>query len=69
MSLAGTLLRAAAVGLAARAIVKLTSRPRPRPATIRNAGPAEMRDPPTDWDAVDERDDESFPASDPPGGY
>lgn len=32
----------------------------------RSAGPAAMRDPPKDWDKVDESADESFPASDPP---
>ena len=36
---------------------------------IRDAGPREMRDPPKDWDGVDERSDESFPASDPPATY
>ncbi len=25
-----------------------------------------MRDPPPDWDEIDEANDESFPASDPP---
>ncbi|MBV9884663.1 MAG: hypothetical protein JO276_16765 [Sphingomonadaceae bacterium] len=32
----------------------------------RSAGPEAMRDPPRDWDAVDQSVDESFPASDPP---
>lgn len=37
---------------------------------IRDAGPEAMRDPsPRDWSETDEDGDESFPASDPPGGY
>lgn len=32
----------------------------------RPAGPESMRDPPLEWDEVDEAVDESFPASDPP---
>ena len=32
----------------------------------RSAGPEAMRDPPSDWDTVDQSVDESFPASDPP---
>lgn len=33
---------------------------------VRPAGRDAMRDPPRDWDAIDEINDESFPASDPP---
>lgn len=36
---------------------------------VRSAGTAEMTAPPRHWDRVDEALDESFPASDPPGGY
>lgn len=36
---------------------------------IRDAGREEMRDPPRNWDSVDEENDESFPASDPPANY
>ncbi len=32
----------------------------------RNAGRKQMRDPPHEWDEVDEASDGSFPASDPP---
>lgn len=32
----------------------------------RAAGPEAMRDPPEDWEKVDQASDESFPASDPP---
>jgi hypothetical protein len=32
----------------------------------RSAGPDAMRDPPRDWNKVDQAADESFPASDPP---
>lgn len=33
---------------------------------VRPAGRRAMRDPPSEWDEVDEAADESFPASDPP---
>lgn len=36
---------------------------------VRQAGRREMKDPPRSWDLTDERLDESFPASDPPGTY
>ena len=32
----------------------------------RSAGPEAMRDPPSEWEKVDQAADESFPASDPP---
>jgi len=34
--------------------------------SARSAGPDAMRDPPADWDPVDQSVDESYPASDPP---
>lgn len=34
--------------------------------SARSAGPEAMRDPPTQWDEIDQASDESFPASDPP---
>jgi hypothetical protein len=39
------------------------------PTPVRPAGPQDMRDPPKEWDKVDEESDESFPASDPPANY
>jgi hypothetical protein len=42
------------------------SRRRATPDYVRPAGPEAMRDPPPEWDEVDEASDESFPASDPP---
>lgn len=43
--------------------------PPPDEFRVRDAGPEEMRDPPRRWDEVDEQEDESFPASDPPANY
>ncbi|MCB1496047.1 MAG: hypothetical protein KDJ86_09700 [Bauldia sp.] len=39
------------------------------PPPVRPAGPDSMRDPPKEWDEVDEDSDESFPASDPSAKY
>ena len=36
---------------------------------VRDAGPGAMRDEPRKWGRTDQRVDESFPASDPPGTY
>lgn len=38
----------------------------PGPGAVRSAGPDAMRDPPEQWDPIDQAADESFPASDPP---
>jgi hypothetical protein len=38
----------------------------PGHGATRSAGPEAMRDPPEDWDPIDQAADESFPASDPP---
>lgn len=39
------------------------------PQPVRDAGPDAMRDEPRQWGRTDQRADESFPASDPPGTY
>ena len=39
------------------------------PAHVRPAGPEEMDLAPKTWTKTDEENDESFPASDPPGNY
>jgi hypothetical protein len=41
-------------------------RTEPSPGAARSAGPDAMRDPPKEWETVDQASDESFPASDPP---
>jgi hypothetical protein len=38
-------------------------------SSVRDAGAGAMRDQPRQWSRTDERVDESFPASDPPGTY
>lgn len=44
--------------------------PHDKEMNVRDAGPRAMRDKPQrEWTEVDEDLDESFPASDPPGGY
>jgi hypothetical protein len=39
--------------------------PLPEEPEVRDAGPEAMKNPPAEWDEVDEASDESFPASDP----
>jgi hypothetical protein len=48
------------------AFAKGETAPGDAPGAVRSAGPEAMRDPPNEWDAVDQALDESFPASDPP---
>jgi hypothetical protein len=67
---------AAIAGLAGAAAFMLRNRrpiiaaiPVRRYRYIRPAGRREMATSPSTWDRVDEAGDESFPASDPPGGY
>ncbi|EIE50831.1 hypothetical protein AL036_05665 [Salipiger aestuarii] len=64
--IARLILGAAALGAIA---VFRKSRRTPPPLRIRDAGPSQMRNPPPTWDRTDEANDESFPASDPPGTY
>lgn len=69
---AGLGIYALAAGLSPRAGRRAGSRraePDMAPDPVRAAGPEAMRDKPASWDMVDERADESFPASDPPGTY
>lgn len=40
--------------------------PRVKFMHVRDAGPANIENPPDEWDRVDQAVDESFPASDPP---
>lgn len=40
-----------------------------RATEVRPAGPETMKLPPKTWTITDEKSDESFPASDPPGNY
>ena len=62
-----TVLKIAAIAALARLILRDRSDGGAR--EIRDAGPSQMRNPPSEWDEVDESLDESFPASDPPGTY
>lgn len=57
---------AEAVPAAATARGKTEPGPAGRSGAARSAGPDAMRDPPGDWEKVDQASDESFPASDPP---
>lgn len=68
---AGALLAGAAVLFASGAPREIARRGAALRGTgpVRQAGPEEMRDPPREWDKVDEAADESFPASDPPATY
>ncbi len=76
------ILRRVARILAGAVVALVSGKPRQRNAAfapdqpheshtdVRDAGPLAMRDPPQrQWTETDEDLDESFPASDPPGGY
>ncbi len=54
-------------GAAALSRGKTAPGPVGQSGAARSAGPDAMRDPPDDWEKVDQASDESFPASDPPG--
>jgi hypothetical protein len=54
------------VDAAATARGKTAPGPVGQSGSARSAGPEAMRDPPKEWDEVDQSSDESFPASDPP---
>lgn len=67
------LLAGIGIGVAVTSLWRARAQPReepqdwPRPYVwTRPAGADSMRDPPRDWDRVDEAVDQSFPASDPP---
>jgi hypothetical protein len=61
--------RCTALVAAGVALALCAGRRTPPTRNIRNAGASQMNSPPRNWDMVDERSDESFPASDPPGTY
>lgn len=54
------------VRAAATARGKTAPGPVGQSGAARSAGPEAMRDPPSEWEKVDQAGDESFPASDPP---
>ncbi|HWL57616.1 MAG TPA: hypothetical protein VNQ78_13225 [Paracoccus sp. (in: a-proteobacteria)] len=58
-----------AAGFLLKSALDARRTPTPRLGNVRDAGPEAMKNPPRDWDAVDEQADESFPASDPPANY
>jgi hypothetical protein len=64
----GTMVGVSAALLAGGLFMRMGARPRRRIVfmPVRDAGPANMENPPEDWDRVDEAADASFPASDPP---
>ncbi|MBI1250088.1 MAG: hypothetical protein GC189_01275 [Alphaproteobacteria bacterium] len=65
----GSLALAGALAFIAYGLRRLITGDARHAPAVRNAGPRHMQNPPKRWDDVDERSDESFPASDPPGTY
>ncbi len=63
------LMRLAVLGAAGYALYKFTQKEGQGRASVRDAGPANMKSPPKSWSKTDEALDETFPASDAVASY